>query len=109
MDTLLAVIGILGLGALLIAAWVFYCAARRYVSGALAEERAEALASDFSPFRDWSERAVRDRRRNRAPVIFPITIDGKLITQDRRRGERRQEPLPEGDAFSAQSEASSSR
>lgn len=109
MDALLAVIGFLGLGALLIASWVLVSVTTRYLSGRHAEEQARALASDLSPYRDWSDRAGRDRRRNEGPVVFPITIDGKLIPRDRRRGERRRHSATSRDTLSAASELSSRR
>lgn len=103
MDTLLAVIAFLGLGALLIAAFVFASAARRYVGGTSAHEQTleqqevevdsqgyrEAAAPDPPRRRRWNRRSSYDRRRNTGPVSFPIMIDGQLIAADRRRGERR--------------------
>lgn len=97
MDTLLAVIAFLGLGALLIAAFVFASAARRYVGGGSARDSAREQAQDNreagdpGPPRDpqWHRRSRDDRRRNTEPVRFPILVDGQLISADRRRGERR--------------------
>jgi hypothetical protein len=90
METLLAVIGILGLGALLIATWVFVSAARRYVTGEEANARSEALTSDLSPYRNWTSRDRSDRRVARETPDFPIIIDGVVISRDRRvRPDRR--------------------
>jgi hypothetical protein len=85
MDVLLTVIAVLGLGALLIAAWVFATAAKRYLSGEERRAELEALESEFSPFRrEWTERHGEDRRQRPSPRIFPITVNGERIDQDRR-------------------------
>ena len=85
MDTLLATIGVLGLGALIISACVFAAAARRYVTGEAHRAQAEALESDLSPYRrTWVERAPRERRAQNDPVTFPINLDGMRIDRDRR-------------------------
>ena len=83
MDILLTIIGILGLGALLIAVWVFASAAKRYVSGESMQNEMQAMESDFSPYRHWADRGD-DRRRNKDPIVFPITINGEYIAEDRR-------------------------
>jgi hypothetical protein len=92
-DTLLAVVAFLGLGALLISAFVFATAARRYVGGDAAAPpvpgHEAAAAPDRGRQTPWNRRSVYDRRRNSEPVRFPIIVDGQLITADRRRGERR--------------------
>lgn len=84
MDALLTVIGILGLGALLIAVWVFASAAKRYVTGEDVRAEMEALQSDLSPYRQWVDREPKDRRKTPANV-FPITVNGVTIREDRRR------------------------
>lgn len=85
MDTLLAAIGFLGLGALLIAAFVFASAARRYMAGPTQQDEVVDLPSHR---RARIER-LGDRRCNTEPVVFPLIIDGEVIREDRRRGERR--------------------
>lgn len=85
MDTVLTVIGILGLGALIIAAWVFVSAAKRYVTGEDLREEMEAMQSDLSPYKHWVDRSKKDRRKDSNSVHFPITIDGMLIKEDRRQ------------------------
>jgi hypothetical protein len=85
MDTVLTVIGILGLGALVIAAWVFVSAAKRYVTGEYLREEMEAMQSDLSPYKHWVDRSKQDRRKDSNSVHFPITIDGMLIKEDRRQ------------------------
>jgi hypothetical protein len=89
MDTVLTVIGILGLGALIIAAWVFVSAAKRYVTGEDLREEMEALQSDLSPYKHWVDRSKKDRRKDpnaaHGPMSFPAVIDGILIKEDRRQ------------------------
>jgi hypothetical protein len=87
-DALLTVIGILGLGALLIAVWVFASAAKRYVSGENARAEIEALQSDLSPYRPWVERDTSDRRKTPTNV-FPIMVNGMMIEADRRKSPER--------------------
>ena len=85
MDALLTVIGVLGLGALIISACVFAAAARRYVTGETHRAQADALESDLSPYRrTWVERAPRERRTQRDPILFPIDLNGMRIDRDRR-------------------------
>lgn len=85
MDIFLTVIGVLGIGALLIAAAVFIAAARRYVSGDEHREKENALASDLSPYRrSWVERSNCERRRQQSADSFPLHIDNMLIEHDRR-------------------------
>ena len=89
MDTILSILGILGLGALVIAAYVFASAAKRYVSGESLQAEMEAMDSDLSPYRHWAERSRSDRRKNDEPVEFPLTVNGKVIEFDRRKADRR--------------------
>lgn len=82
MDAILTLVGVLGLGALIISVYIFAVAARRFVT----DDNAEDLVRRD----DWVERSQEDRRQNARPVIFPITINGELITEDRRQsGDRR--------------------
>jgi hypothetical protein len=83
MDAVLTLVSILGLGALIISVYIFAVAARRFVSDDDYEQYAARA--------DWVPRSGHDRRQNSRRVLFPITIDGKLITEDRRQGgDRRQ-------------------
>ncbi|MEM6484797.1 MAG: hypothetical protein AAF662_07440 [Pseudomonadota bacterium] len=88
MDTLLTIIGILGVGALLISVWVFLSAARRYVSDS--ELDAEFAASedlavpDDLSHRHYNPRSPDDRRKNDNVVTFPATINGVFVERDRR-------------------------
>ena len=83
MDTVLLVLGILGFGAVVIAAYVFTVAARNYVS----EHDSTPEAGDANPgINAFIERSLRDRRQ--AVVVrpeFPITVNGALIPEDRRQ------------------------
>ena len=82
MDTVLIVLGVLGLGAIVISAYVFMVAARNYVS---AEEDAHRRPVKInSSGKPWVMRASRDRRSGR-PVTFPLTVNGIVIPEDRRR------------------------
>jgi hypothetical protein len=89
MDTLLIIIAILGMGALFIALYVFAMAAKRYVTGEDLRAEMQALESDLSPYRHWVDRDRPDRRTHKGAVVFPITVNGVLIREDRRQGERR--------------------
>ena len=91
MDTLLSIIAVLGIGALMISAWVFMGAAKRYVSGEDLDAESAAMDGDLSPYRHWTERAHGDRRQNRSPVVFPITVNGVRIDRDRRTGSDRRQ------------------
>ncbi len=92
MDTILSVIGVLGLGAFVIAIWVFFSAARRKETPRDNEDPLTVTDSEFNPYRQWVERAPGDRRRNPQPVLFPITLNGVLIPTDRRvRADRRRQ------------------
>ena len=83
MDAILTLVGVLGLGALIISVYIFAVAARRFVSD---DDYEELVRRD-----DWVTRSGSDRRQNARPVLFPITVDGELITEDRRQGgDRRQ-------------------
>lgn len=86
MDTLLTIIGVLGLGALAIATWVFAAAARRYVTGEDLQDELDALQSDLSPYsRPWVPRGEKDRRQTAKVYSFPTTINGEYVAEDRRR------------------------
>jgi hypothetical protein len=81
MNVVLIVLGILGVGAIVIAAYVFTVAARTYVS---AEELARREESNGTPARPLVERSPLDRRSGK-PVTFPLTVNGVVIPQDRRQ------------------------
>lgn len=83
MDVLLLILGILGVGAMLISAYVFMVAARNYVS----EDEAEQRDRDGN-FRRVT-RSGQDRRSG-ASVSFPLMVNGILVEHDRRvSGDRR--------------------
>lgn len=87
MNMVLTIIAVLGLGALLISVVIFTMAARRYVS----DEDSEPLGLVGDSGRDYQPRNREDRRQAPPPSIFPITINGELIPEDRRQApDRRQ-------------------
>jgi len=73
-DVILIILGVLGIGAILIAAYVFTVAARNYVS----EE--EELRNG----RVMVQRSHTDRRSGQT-VQFPLTVNGVVIHEDRRK------------------------
>lgn len=83
MDALLITLGILGFGAILISAYVFTVAARTYVSED--EKRYGRSAYPLVPRRPGD-------RRSGQPVSFPLTVNGLLITHDRRVLADRRQP-----------------
>jgi hypothetical protein len=80
MDTVLLVLGILGFGAVVIAAYVFTVAARNYVSES---DRAEKSDAARSRNKILTERSLRERRQL-VQLEFPVTVNGILIPNDRR-------------------------
>ena len=83
MDTVLIILGILGLGAVVIAAYVFTVSARSYVSESAHHENKRGLSPSNMPMR--VERSDNDRRRVQNTPTFPMTVNGVLIEKDRRR------------------------
>ncbi|MDA8962354.1 hypothetical protein N9052_00400 [bacterium] len=81
MDMLLNIIGFLGLGALIITAWVFAPSAKRYMSG---EDLREEIDTILSPYRPWKDRSGSDRRKQDRTNVFPLNINGMEIKEDRR-------------------------
>jgi hypothetical protein len=86
MEIVLITLGMVGFGAIVIAAYVFTVAARNYVStdedlyrNGLAVQSAE----DFVP------RKTEDRRRNTVQPQFPMIINSVVIPRDRRRSAER--------------------
>jgi len=76
MDVVLITLGVLGLGAIVVSAYVFMVAARNYVS----EETAGSGRINGS---EPVTRSEKDRRQGQA-VSFPLMVNGILIQQDRR-------------------------
>ena len=81
MDTMLAILGIFGLGAICVSAYIFTVAARNYVSW---EDQSPTETSPGGGERLYTSRRQRDRRKGE-PVEFPLTVNGVLIPRDRRR------------------------
>ncbi len=82
MNTILIVLGVLGLGAIAIAAYVFTVAARNYVSAD--QERQLHTKQPDPPNRPWVTRSNTDRRSGQ-PVQFPLNLHGTVIPADRRQ------------------------
>jgi hypothetical protein len=80
MDVVLIILGVLGFGAIVIAAYVFTVAARNYVS---AEDNHRRRARNAAPERPLVPRSPTDRRGGK-PVQFPLMVNGILIPEDRR-------------------------
>jgi len=80
MDTVLLVLGVLGFGAVVIAAYVFTVAARNYVSENDSAGKTDAVASANRAF---TERSQSDRRQL-LQFDFPMTVNGILISAERR-------------------------
>ena len=81
MNTLLVILGILGLGAIVIAAYVFTSAARRYVAES---NRRPANASSASRS-GYVVRSGQDRRQYMGVIEFPLTLpNGDIVEEDRR-------------------------
>ena len=83
MNSILIILGVLGIAAVLVAFYVFVVAARVYVSDELPQ----------TARRSWIERSNRDRRRGNAEK-FPLTVDGLLVEADRRMTADRRQQLP---------------
>lgn len=100
MDAVITLLGVLGIGALLISVYVFAMAARRFVADEEPERHLyeephpsdDEAGSDYGAASNddsWMPRSGQDRRQNDAPVVFPITVNGEMISRERRQGERR--------------------
>lgn len=81
MNIVLIILGVLGLGAIVIAAYVFTVAARNYVSAEELARREES--NNGSGGKQLVARSPVDRRSG-TPVTFPLTVNGVVIPQDRR-------------------------
>ena len=82
MDTVLLIFGVLGLGAMVIAAYVFTVSARNYVSeDDLGEPPTTSTA--YKPSAKRVPRSDFDRRKQNMNS-FPMTVNGVLIADDRR-------------------------
>lgn len=82
MNTVLLILGILGVGAILIAAYVFTVAARNYVSDA--NSTVEVVEQEGEK-RLYVVRSAHDRRQFTGKTDFPLTLpSGEVIPFDRR-------------------------
>jgi hypothetical protein len=80
MDVVLIILGILGFGAIVIAAYVFTVAARNYVSN---DTHTSHPHRTHLRREGYVVRDPRDRRRA-PPVQFPLTVNSVVIPEDRR-------------------------
>lgn len=79
MDAFLITLGSLGLGAILISSYLLLVAARNYAI----EEPGKRCNREYQKSYKLVPRSDTDRRSDK-PVVFPLTVNGILITQDRR-------------------------
>jgi len=82
MEVVLITLGIIGFGAIVIAAYVFTVAARTYVSSEdqhFLDLRAASYGDDFI------KRDPVDRRRSSSTPQFPMIINSVVIPRDRRK------------------------
>ena len=89
MNTVLIILGVLGVGAILVAAYVFTVAARNYVSDSSESSNRNSNQEDGQ--RLYIVRSSSDRRECTGNVEFPITLPtGQVVQFDRRaENERR--------------------
>ena len=80
MEIVLIVLGILGFGAIVIAAYVFTVAARNYVSVDTPHPHSESTPQHRQGF---VLRDPKDRRRD-PRTDFPLTVNSVVINRDRR-------------------------
>ena len=81
MDVVLITLGVLGLGAIVISVYVFTVSARNYVSSDHNDKRRRRAAAPAR--KHLTQRRPTDRRSGK-PVVFPLTVNGVLIPQERR-------------------------
>ena len=82
MEIVLITLGIIGFGAIVIAAYVFTVAARTYVSTEDQLFRDQRAAT--SSGEDFVTRDPVDRRRNTVQPQFPMIINSVVVPRDRR-------------------------
>jgi hypothetical protein len=82
MDIVLIILGVLGVGAIAVSAYVFTVAARNYVWEDQKKQQIEAHRNAVRA-QMLVPRSSTDRRSGK-PVTFPLTVNGMLITADRR-------------------------
>ena len=80
MDVILIILGVMGVGAIVISAYVFMAAARNYVS----DDHMTLRGNSGEPAqRSLVARSPTDRRNGKL-VTFPLAVNGILIAMDRR-------------------------
>jgi hypothetical protein len=86
MEIVLITLGIVGFGAIVIAAYVFTVAARNYVS---TEDQHFRDLRNSAAGEDFVARAPIDRRRNPTQPQFPMIVNSVVIPRDRRTSPER--------------------
>lgn len=82
MNTVLLILGILGVGAILVAAYVFTVAARNYVSES---NSSLEVVEEEGKKRVYVVRSSHDRRQYTGKAAFPLTLPtGEVVRFDRR-------------------------
>lgn len=82
MDIVLIILGVLGVGAIAVSIYVFTVAARNYVWEDQKKQHIDAHRNTVRS-RMLIPRSSTDRRSGK-PVNFPLTVNGMLVTEDRR-------------------------
>lgn len=80
MGTVLTGIAVLGLGALLVSVYVFTAAARNFVS----DDDSRDMQPEPGVLVSINARSGDDRRKSTPVTLFPLTINGVVIPEDRR-------------------------
>ena len=86
MEIVLITLGMIGFGAIVIAAYVFTVAARNYVS---TDEDFYTNGTAVRSHENFVPRESVDRRRNTVQPQFPMIINSVVIPRDRRRSSER--------------------
>ena len=80
MDVVLIILGVLGLGAIIISVYVFTVSARNYVSS---DEQSRRRVQAPPARKHLVQRRPTDRRSGKQ-VVFPLTVNGVVVPEDRR-------------------------
>ena len=80
MDVVLIILGVLGLGAIIISVYVFTVSARNYVSS---DEQGRRRVQAPPARKHLVQRRATDRRSGKQ-VVFPLTVNGVVVPEDRR-------------------------
>ena len=80
MDVVLIILGVLGLGAIVISVYVFTVSARNYVSS----DEPGGRSVQAPPARKHLVQRRPSDRRSGGQVVFPLTVNGVVVPEDRR-------------------------